>query len=146
MQRYTETMEEKASRCLSEAPTAREAVHALLTMVAIEHTCPQHPPGCMMDTVVTNCTAASAHLQSMLAEMKERKCNRFTARIQRGIDEGELPPGTSAKALTSFYVAVLNGMTPMARDNASCEQLKSVVDMAMNAWPAPAGKSPGGAA
>ena len=146
VQRYTEKMEEKASRCLSEAPTAREAVHALLTMVAIEHTCPQHPPGCMMDTVVTNCTAASAHLQSMLAEMKERKCNRFTARIQRGIDEGELPPGTSAKALTSFYVAVLNGMTPMARDNASCEQLKSVVDMAMNAWPAPAGKSPGGAA
>lgn len=136
VQRYTEKHEEKTKRCLAEAPTAREAVHALLKMVAIEHTCPQHPPGCMMDTVVTNCTAASAHLQTMLAQMKERKIARFTARIQRGIDEGELPPGTSAEALSSFYCAVLNGMTPLARDNASCEQLQSVVMMAMNAWPA----------
>jgi AcrR family transcriptional regulator len=136
VQRYTEKHEQKTARCLAEAPTAREAVQALLKMVAIEHTCPQHPPGCMMDTVVTNCTAASAHLQTMLAQMKERKIARFTARIQQGIDEGELPPGTSAQALSSFYCTVLNGMTPLARDNASCEQLQSVVAMAMNAWPA----------
>jgi AcrR family transcriptional regulator len=146
VQRYTEKHEEKTARCLSEARTAREAVEGLLKMVAIEHTCPQHPPGCMMDTVVTNCTAASAHLQTMLAQMKERKIARFTARIQRGIDEGELPPGTSAQALSSFYCTVLNGMTPLARDNASCEQLQSVVAMAMNAWPAPAlPASPGSA-
>lgn len=137
VRRYTEKHEEKTKRCLAEAPTAREAVHALLKMVAVEHTCPQHPPGCMMDTVVTNCTAASAHLQTMLAEMKERKIARFTARIQQGIDEGELPAGTSAQALSSFYCTVLNGMTPMARDNGSYEQLQSVVEMAMNAWPAP---------
>ncbi|HEY4318420.1 MAG TPA: TetR/AcrR family transcriptional regulator [Herbaspirillum sp.] len=147
VQRYTEKHEEKTARCLEQAPTAREAVHALLKSVAIEHTCPQHPPGCMMDTVVTNCTAESAHLQAMLAEMKERKIARFTARIQRGIDEGELPPGTSAQALSGFYCTVLNGMTPLARDHASCEQLQSVVAMAMNAWPtAPASPESSGSA
>jgi AcrR family transcriptional regulator len=135
VQRYSEKLEDKVSRCLTEAPTAREAVHNLLNLVAIEHTCPNHPPGCMVETVVTNCTAGSAHLQIMLAQMKERKKARFTARIQRGVDEGELPPGASAEALSDFYITILNGMTSQARDNASCGQLQSVVAMAMNAWP-----------
>jgi AcrR family transcriptional regulator len=136
VQRYTENHEAKVARCLAEAPTARQAVQGLLEMVAVEHTCPQHPPGCMMDTVVTNCTAASAHLQTMLAQMKERKNARFIARIQRGIDAGELAPGASAEALADFYITVLNGMTTQARDKASCLQLQSIVAMAMNAWPA----------
>ena len=135
VQRYAEKHEEKASRILAEAPSAREAVKQLMESVAIEHTCPQHPPGCMMETVVTNCTAASTHLQTVLTEMKERKKARFTARIQRGIDEGELPPGTSAETLADFYITILNGMTGQARDKASCAQLQGVVVMAMNAWP-----------
>jgi AcrR family transcriptional regulator len=138
VQRYTEKHEDKISRCLAEAPTAREAVQNLMEIVAIEHTCPRHPPGCMMETVVTNCTAASSHLQTVMAEMKERKKARFTARIQRGIDEGELAPGADAQALSDFYITVLNGMTSLARDKASCGQLQSVVTMAMNAWPAAA--------
>jgi AcrR family transcriptional regulator len=136
VQRYTEKHEDKISAILAEAPTAREAVRQLLESVAIEHTCPQHPPGCMMETVVTNCTAASTHLQTVLAKMKERKKKRFTARIQRGIDEGELPPGANAEALSDFYITILNGMTGQARDKASCAQLQGVVAMAMNAWPA----------
>ncbi|HWZ48274.1 MAG TPA: TetR/AcrR family transcriptional regulator [Herbaspirillum sp.] len=135
VQRYTEKHEDKTSRILADAPTAREAVKQLLESVAIEHTCPQHPPGCMMETVVTNCTVASTHLQTVLAEMKERRKQRFTARIQRGIDAGELPPGVSAKTLSDFYITILNGMTGQARDKASCTQLQSVVAMAMNAWP-----------
>jgi AcrR family transcriptional regulator len=138
VQRYTERHEDKISRCLEEAPTAREAVQNLMEIVAIEHTCPQHPPGCMMETVVTNCTAASSHLQTTMAEMKERKKARFTARIQRGIDQGELAPGANAETLSDFYITVLNGMTSLARDKASCGQLQSVVTMAMNAWPAAA--------
>jgi AcrR family transcriptional regulator len=134
VQRYAEKYEEKTSRIL-EAPTAREAVKQLLESVAIEHTCPQHPPGCMMETVVTNCSAASTHLQGILTEMKERKKKRFTARIQRGIDEGELPSGTNAEALSDFYITILNGMSGQAREKASCTQLQSVVAMAMNAWP-----------
>jgi AcrR family transcriptional regulator len=142
VQRYAERHEDKISRCLAEAPTAREAVQKLMDIVAIEHTCPQHPPGCMMETVVTNCTAASSHLQTVMGQMKERKKARFTARIQRGIDAGELAPGANAETLSDFYITVLNGMSSLARDKASCGQLQSVVTMAMNAWPAASSSPP----
>lgn len=136
VRRYTEKHHDEITRRLAAAPTAREAVRELMENSAIEHTSPSHPPGCMVATVVTNCTPASAHLQTTLAELKERNKGFLTSRIQRGIDDGELPPATDATAIASFYLTVLNGMTAMARDNANCEQLQGVVAMAMSAWPA----------
>jgi AcrR family transcriptional regulator len=137
VQRYTEKHLDRISQRLTEAPTAREAVRELLENSAIEHTCPNHPPGCMMATAATNCSAASAHLQTTLAQIKGSYKERLTARIQRGIDDGELPDGADADAIAGFYLTVLDGMTAQARNHASCEQLQNVVTMAMQAWPAP---------
>jgi hypothetical protein len=58
------------------------------------------------------------------------------ARIQRGIDEGELPAGTDAGALASFYATVYQGMSMQAKDGASRESLLGSVEMAMRSWPA----------
>jgi AcrR family transcriptional regulator len=134
--RYTERHHEDVARRLQEAPTARAAMQQLLDRAAIEHTCSSHPPGCMVATVVTNCTPASTHLQTKLGQIKDLSRVRLTARIQRGIDAGELPVGTDAAEVADFYLTVLQGMTGQARDNASCEQLQHVVAMAMRAWPA----------
>lgn len=134
--RYTERHHDDVARRLEAAPTAREAIQQLLERAAIEHTCSSHPPGCMVSTAVTNCTAASAHLQVTLGEIKDLGRMRIMARIQRGIDDGEVPASTDAAELTDFYLTVLQGMTAQARDLASCQQLQHVVAMAMRAWPA----------
>jgi AcrR family transcriptional regulator len=138
VKRYTEKHHDQIALDLNAAPSAREAIRELLWNSAIEHTCPDHPPGCMMETVTVNCSAASAHLQDLLVEMKAAYREQLIARLQRGIDDGELPAGTEIAALCDFYLTVLNGMTAQARGNASCKQLQNIVAMAMNAWPVPA--------
>jgi AcrR family transcriptional regulator len=136
VQRYSEKHYGLVESRLEVAPTARAAIQELLDNAAIEHTSPCHPPGCMVATAVTNCTPASAHLQVTLAGLKEHTRECIVARLQRGIDEGELPSSANAAAMADFYLTVLSGMTTQARDHASCGQLQNTVAMAMQAWPA----------
>ena len=55
--------------------------------------------------------------------------------IERGIREGELPPGTDAVGLAKFYETVLQGLSIQAADGASPKSLQTVVADAMRAWP-----------
>ena len=137
VRRYTERHHDKITRALAETPNARDAVRQMLENSAVEHTCPDHPPGCMMATAVMNCSATSAHLQPIMAELKEHFNAHLIDRLQRAIDEGELPAATDPTALAYFYLTVLNGMTAQARDGASRKQLQDSAAMAMNAWPVP---------
>jgi AcrR family transcriptional regulator len=116
-------------------PTARGAVERLLEKAAHEFTNRSHPPGCMMVAAATTCTAASDHLQSSLADRRASSEAALRARIERGIEEGELPAGVDARALARFYVTVLQGMSLQARDGASRKSLLATAAAAMRAWP-----------
>jgi TetR/AcrR family transcriptional regulator, copper-responsive repressor len=120
---------------LCEEPTARCAVQRLLEKAAHEFTARGHPPGCMMVSAAATCTAASAHLQTALADRRTSSEAGLRARIERGIEEGELPAGTDARALAKFYVTVIQGMSLQARDGASRKSLLATAAAAMRAWP-----------
>jgi hypothetical protein len=60
----------------------------------------------------------------------------LVARIQAGIADGQLPPGTDATALADFIFLVLAGMSARARDGATHTQLLDTVRRTMAAWPA----------
>jgi AcrR family transcriptional regulator len=118
------------ARALAEEPTARRAVQRLLVEAAAELTQDCHPLGCMMV-----CSVAAVHVQAALTRRRALGVETMQARIQRGIDEGELPAGADAGALASFYATVYQGMSMQAKDGASCESLLASVDMAMRSWP-----------
>lgn len=120
---------------LSEAPTARGAVERLLEKAAHEFTNRSHPPGCMVIMAATNCSAESAHVQTGLAKRRALSEATLKARIERGVKEGELLPGTDTRALARFYATVLEGMSIQARDGASRKSLLATAAAAMRAWP-----------
>jgi AcrR family transcriptional regulator len=118
------------ARALAEEPTARRAVQRLLDEAAAELTQDCHPLGCMMV-----CSVAAVHVQAALTRRRALGVESMQARIQRGIEEGELPASADAGALANFYATVYQGMSMQAKDGATRESLLASVDMAMRSWP-----------
>jgi len=123
------------TRALAEEPTARRAIQRLLEEGAAELTDACHPRGCMMVTATTNCSIAAEHIQAALVKLRALGVERMQARIQLGIDDGELPTDTDARALANFYATVYQGMSMQAKDGASRKSLLASVRMAMRSWP-----------
>ncbi|WP_437675911.1 TetR/AcrR family transcriptional regulator [Sorangium sp. So ce131] len=127
-------------RILAEEPTARGAVRRLLETAADELTRPGQPPGCMVALGGTYCSPGARPVQDLLRGYREVWHAAIQARIQRGLEDGELAPGTDAAALATFYTTLMLGMSVQARDGASRESLRAAAEAAMRAWPgAPSG-------
>jgi TetR/AcrR family transcriptional regulator, copper-responsive repressor len=124
-----------AARALAEEPTARRAIERLMLEAAEELSNPCHPAGCMMVMATTNCSVAAEHVQNALAKRRLLGVGLMQQRIQRGIDECELPPETDAGALANFYATVYQGMSMQAKDGAPKASLLRSVEMAMRSWP-----------
>ncbi len=123
-------------RALKEEPTARGAIERWLHESAEELTRSCHPKGCMVVMATTNCSIAAEHVQTALSKRRAAAIANLKSRIQSGIDDGELPADTDAKALSNFYSTVYQGMSMQAKDGASRASLLATVDAAMRAWPA----------
>jgi AcrR family transcriptional regulator len=125
-----------ALQCLfAQAPTARDAIERLLQSSAVENTCPSHPPGCLVVTATTNCSASAEHVQDAMVQRRGNVETLVRERIERGIADRELPADTDAAALASFYITVIHGMSTRARDCGDRDQLLAVASAAMRAWP-----------
>ncbi len=124
------------ARALAEEPTARGAVQRLLEEGAAQLTDACQPHGCMMVMATTNCSVAAERVQALVAKRRALYVRSIAERIQRGIDDGELPAGTDARALANFYATVYQGMSMQAKDGASRKSLLASVEMAMSSWPA----------
>ena len=122
-------------RALDEEPTARRAIQRLLDEAADELTQACHPLGCMMVMAATNCSLAAENIQKALVKRRALGVAAMQTRIQRGIDEGELPAATDAGALANFYATVYQGMSMQAKDGMPKASLLASVEMAMRSWP-----------
>ena len=122
-------------RALDEEPTARKSIRRLLEEAASELTRECHPLGCMMVMATTNCSSATVRTQAALSKRRALVVADMRARIQRGIDAGELPPAPGADALANFSAIVYQGMSMQAKDGATKASLLASVDMAMRSWP-----------
>ena len=123
-------------RALEEEKTAQSAVERLLREAAAELTQACQPLGCMVVMAAANCSVAAEHVQQALAKRRALGIDLMRERIQRGIDEGELPADADAAGLANFYATVYQGMSVQARDGAGAQSLEASVEMAMRAWPA----------
>ncbi|XYH97700.1 TetR/AcrR family transcriptional regulator [Sorangium sp. So ce1128] len=133
---YNEVEGAAAARALSEEPTARRAVEAMLRSNVEGYVSPGKPSGCMVVLAATLGTPESEGVRSHLAEVRRGALDELRRRLDRGVVEGDLPAGTDTAALAAFYTTVLQGLSIQARDGASREALLSIVDCAMAAWDA----------
>jgi AcrR family transcriptional regulator len=114
----------------------KTAFHRLLSAAAREFTRIDLPTGCMISLACTQVPPALACLRDTMAGHREAAQSAMAARIQRGIDEGDVPKDTDVEALAAFYSTLSRGLALQARDGASRAQLQAIVEIGMRAWPA----------
>jgi len=118
------------------APSAREAVSRLLRQNADAYTAPDTPPGCLVVLGAINCTEESAGARDFLAEQRRADLAALSARLNRGVEDGDVPAGTDVDVLAAFYTSVLYGLSIHARDGMSRAHMQGIVDVALAAWDA----------
>ena len=78
-------------------------------------------------------------MQATLAAIRHGIEACLARRIGAAVAMGELPSDTDADALAGHVMAVIAGMSTLARDGAGREKLLRVARAAMQAWPGEAG-------
>ena len=121
---------------IDEAPNAREAAEGLLRTSAIGFTGENTPAGCLLASSAISCSAAAADVQRALRDIRVAIETRLRNKIVADRSLRKLKPKIDAEALAGYTMAVIQGMSTLARDGASRSKLLSVASVAMLAWPA----------
>lgn len=134
VERYEATEGLTTTDALSDGPTARASFETMLRRNVENYADAATPNGCMIVLAATVGAVENATVREFLAENRRGLLAMLADRVRRGIDDGDVDPGTDPEALAAFYCTVLQGLSIQARDGASLAALRSVVDGAMAAW------------
>lgn len=124
-----------AETIIASAPTAEDAARGLLDAAVIGFTGENTPPGCLLASATISCSPDAADVQAVLAERRRAIEARLSARVQSAIAEGELPADTDAEALAAGVLAIIQGLSTLARDGADRQKLQRVASAALRGWP-----------
>ena len=117
------------------APTAYDAARAMLTAAATAYPDAATPKGCLLASATASGSAASADVQSAIADIRRSIAGRLRARIARDIAADILPPQANAAALAGLVMTVTQGMSVLARDGTPRASLMAIVEVALQGWP-----------
>jgi AcrR family transcriptional regulator len=131
---YGKTQGTPMARALAQGPTARASIEGLLRAAADSFSQPGKPRGCLLLLGAINCMPANQSVQDHLRGQRAHRQKVIHQRLQRGVTEGDLPPGANLNALAAFYTTILDGLSIQARDGAARKALRTTVDCAMAAW------------
>lgn len=134
LDRYLEQPASYLPRALEES-TARRAVERLF-QGAINMVMQQgRPDGCLLVQGALASGPTSAAIRRELARRRAGAEAAVCRRMQRAIDDRELPAGVDAAKLAKYIVTVLWGMSVQAAGGATRDELEEVARTAMRAWP-----------
>lgn len=124
-------------QALSEAPTAREAAQRMLDAAAESFTGERTPRGCLLASATASGSNASADVQQAVAQVRDEIKSRLEDRIDRDVSQGLLPADTNSASLAGLVIAVIQGLSVLARDGMDRADLLAISAVAINAWPKP---------
>ena len=124
-----------ANTIIDDAATARDAARELLRVAAMGYTGEQTPPGCLLASSAISCSAAAEDVKKELAAIRRGIEARLRDKIVWSIDNEQLPADTQADTLAGMTMAVIQGMSTLARDGATRDKLLKVAETAMRVWP-----------
>jgi AcrR family transcriptional regulator len=120
---------------LDQAATARDAASAMLISAVLASTGDTTPRGCLLASATASGSNASADVQKAVANVRRDIIARLQKRIDGDISAGILPETTSATTLAAMVVAVIQGMSVLARDGMDRESLLMIARCALQGWP-----------
>lgn len=115
------------------AVTTRDAVAAFLRDSAAGLS--ETPNGCM---VTLSAVGAEGHtdLGALVTSARYATLERLKTRFEQGVAAGEIGGNVDIHALARFVQTVQNGMSLLARDQATRAELEAVAETAMLGWDA----------
>ncbi|GAC1364698.1 MAG: TetR/AcrR family transcriptional regulator [Acidobacteriaceae bacterium] len=122
---------------IDEAPTAREAAAGLLRASVLSFTDETTPAGCLLASSAISCSPAAADVQKALATIRLKIERRLREKIHRDKGMSKLRQEIGPDALAGHIMAVIQGMSTLARDGATRKKLSHVAAVAMLGWPGP---------
>ncbi|WP_280221972.1 TetR/AcrR family transcriptional regulator [Nocardia neocaledoniensis] len=128
---YGRTEGSRTARALREEPTAYAAIAAMLRDNITTYTDPGLPHGCMVVLAGATYTTRTASVRDFLVEARRHTTADIQARLDRGVREGDLRPGTDTAALAALFSTVLFGLSIQARDGVGHAELSAAVDSAL---------------
>ena len=123
------------AEAIRSAPSAYEAARQLMTAAACAYTGEETPRGCLLASATASGSAASADVQEAVANIRRGVASCLQARIEQDVAEGVLPSATDPRALSGLVMAVMQGMSVLARDGAVRVALLAIATVALRAWP-----------
>ena len=137
LQRYVDDNEAYVWAGFQAAATAREAVRSLLSdsAAALTGCVADLPRGCMV-TLSQAGGKGNEALGELVRAARAQTLERLMRRIEDAVAAGEIPPAANRHALARFVQTTQAGMSILARDGASGDELQAVADLAMEAWDA----------
>jgi hypothetical protein len=94
-----------------------------------------HPQGCVVVQGALSCSEAAATVKEALINRRLEGEQKLRDRFERAKTEGDLPADADAETLARYLGTVLQGMAIQANNGASCEQLRLVAQMTLQAFP-----------
>lgn len=130
LEQYRRTDGAYVWRILAEEPVTATAFRRVLAQAAHQYARSDLPPGCMMSTSITTCATENRVAAVHAATMRQEALARFIARIEKGIEAGDVPAGIDTLNTARFLQMAFQGMSIQARDGASEADLLAVAGMA----------------
>ena len=121
---------------IAQAANGRDAALDLMRASALGFTGADTPAGCLLASSAISCSDAASDVKEELAAIRRGIEARLRDKIASSVHSGLMPASSNAEALARLTMAVIQGMSTLARDGATRDQLLLVVDAAMQAWPA----------
>lgn len=137
VQRYVTGGPVSASSIIQGAASARKAAQSLLREAAIGYTAAGTPRGCLLASSAISCSPVASDVQQVLARIRRGIQRELRDKLRQGRQRAELPADTDVDALAAHTMAVIQGMSTLARDGASRAALLRVAEQAMSCWPEP---------
>ena len=120
---------------IDEARSARDAAAGLLHASAIGFTGKDTPAGCLLASSAISCSAEAEDVRKALAGIRADIEKRLRNKIMADRAIARLQPKIDADALAGHIMAVIQGMSTLARDGATRKKLMAIASTAMLVWP-----------
>ena len=117
------------------AAKARDVIEQIFFGVADMAGDPRVPAGCLVVQGALACGDAAGSVRKEIAALRAAAKAALRRRLQRAKLEGDLPKNADPGELSHYVMTVLHGMAVQGADGASCDQLRSVAQIALRAWP-----------
>jgi AcrR family transcriptional regulator len=135
LERYTLGPASYGVRALEE-PTARAVAEHVLRGAVQATTRPDRPAGCLcVQGALATGEGGQAARDALVAWRRDGE-EALRARFARARDEGDLPAGSDPSVLARYISTVVYGMAVQAATGVPREDLRRIIDLALQSWPA----------